>query len=80
MEADTEPLPDPVPLTGYPYKRDPCPLYERMTRFPFQVLAESIGLPPQLARRFDRDCGKVVQPFQLVVAGQEPVTDQSPLP
>ncbi|ADO68066.1 cytochrome P450 family protein [Stigmatella aurantiaca] len=31
-------------------------------RFPFQVLAEFIGLPPELAGRFDRDWGKVVQP------------------
>ncbi|MFF1874054.1 cytochrome P450 [Kitasatospora herbaricolor] len=30
--------------------------------YPFQVLAEVIGLPPELARRFDRDWGKVVQP------------------
>ncbi|NGO12675.1 cytochrome P450 [Streptomyces sp. HC44] len=30
--------------------------------FPFQVLAEVIGLPVQLAARFDRDWGKVVQP------------------
>ncbi|MFI9760190.1 cytochrome P450 [Streptomyces sp. NPDC051963] len=30
--------------------------------FPFQVLAEVIGLPVELARRFDRDWGKVVQP------------------
>ncbi|WP_406222722.1 cytochrome P450 [Streptomyces decoyicus] len=31
-------------------------------RFPFQVLAEVIGLPQELADRFDRDWGKVVQP------------------
>ncbi|TXS46326.1 cytochrome P450 [Streptomyces sp. uw30] len=31
-------------------------------RFPFQVLAEVIGLPQELAARFDRDWGKVVQP------------------
>ncbi|REK90856.1 cytochrome P450 [Streptomyces inhibens] len=31
-------------------------------RFPFQVLAEVIGLPPEFADRFDRDWGKVVQP------------------
>ncbi|MGW7382711.1 cytochrome P450 family protein [Streptomyces sp. NPDC054794] len=30
--------------------------------FPFRVLAEVIGLPPELADRFDRDWGKVVQP------------------
>ncbi|PKV77029.1 cytochrome P450 [Streptomyces sp. TLI_146] len=30
--------------------------------FPFQVLAETIGLPAPLAARFDRDWGKVVQP------------------
>ncbi|MDH6125674.1 cytochrome P450 [Kitasatospora sp. GP82] len=30
--------------------------------FPFRVLAEVIGLPDELARRFDRDWGKVVQP------------------
>ncbi|WP_329576982.1 cytochrome P450 [Kitasatospora sp. NBC_01250] len=30
--------------------------------YPFQVLAEVIGLPPRLAARFDRDWGKVVQP------------------
>ncbi|MEU8977194.1 cytochrome P450 [Streptomyces sp. NPDC048309] len=30
--------------------------------FPFQVLAEVIGLPGELTRRFDRDWGKVVQP------------------
>ncbi|MGK4584099.1 cytochrome P450 family protein [Kitasatospora sp. HPMI-4] len=30
--------------------------------FPFRVLAEVIGLPPELALRFDRDWGKVVQP------------------
>ncbi|MGW2488462.1 cytochrome P450 family protein [Streptomyces sp. NPDC001606] len=30
--------------------------------FPFQVLAEVIGLPRDLAARFDRDWGKVVQP------------------
>ncbi|POX56511.1 cytochrome P450 [Streptomyces sp. Ru71] len=30
--------------------------------FPFQVLAEVIGLPSGLAARFDRDWGKVVQP------------------
>ncbi|MFI9310467.1 cytochrome P450 [Streptomyces triculaminicus] len=31
-------------------------------RFPFQVLAEVIGLPPHLAARFRRDWGKVVAP------------------
>ncbi|WP_330318764.1 cytochrome P450 [Streptomyces platensis] len=31
-------------------------------RFPFQVLAEVIGLPAEFADRFDRDWGKVVQP------------------
>ncbi|MCU7826131.1 cytochrome P450 family protein [Kitasatospora sp. DSM 101779] len=31
-------------------------------RFPFLVLAEVIGLPEELAARFDRDWGKVVQP------------------
>ncbi|MBV8930965.1 MAG: cytochrome P450 [Kutzneria sp.] len=31
-------------------------------RFPFQVLAEVIGLPPELAGRFRREWGKVVQP------------------
>ncbi|MFH7337463.1 cytochrome P450 [Streptomyces sp. KHY 26] len=30
--------------------------------FPFQVLAEVIGLPQESAARFDRDWGKVVQP------------------
>ncbi|MBV6697284.1 cytochrome P450 [Kitasatospora aureofaciens] len=30
--------------------------------FPFRVLAEVIGLPAELAVRFDRDWGKVVQP------------------
>jgi cytochrome P450 len=30
--------------------------------YPFKVLAEVIGLPPELAARFDRDWGKVVQP------------------
>ncbi|TMU96652.1 cytochrome P450 [Streptomyces sp. DASNCL29] len=30
--------------------------------FPFRVLAEVIGLPAELAARFDRDWGKVVQP------------------
>ncbi|MGN9758609.1 cytochrome P450 family protein [Streptomyces sp. SD31] len=30
--------------------------------FPFQVLAEVIGVPGELAARFDRDWGKVVQP------------------
>ncbi|MEW9520515.1 cytochrome P450 family protein [Streptomyces tubercidicus] len=30
--------------------------------FPFQVLSEAIGLPPELADAFDRDWGKVVQP------------------
>ncbi|MGF1425417.1 cytochrome P450 family protein [Kitasatospora sp. LaBMicrA B282] len=30
--------------------------------YPFRVLAEVIGLPPELAVRFDRDWGKVVQP------------------
>ncbi|MFJ3673502.1 cytochrome P450 [Streptomyces sp. NPDC090106] len=30
--------------------------------FPFQVLAEVIGLPQDMAARFDRDWGKVVQP------------------
>ncbi|MGW2398884.1 cytochrome P450 family protein [Kitasatospora sp. NPDC001664] len=30
--------------------------------FPFRVLAEVIGLPSELAERFDRDWGKVVQP------------------
>ncbi|MFD5016574.1 cytochrome P450 family protein [Streptomyces chartreusis] len=30
--------------------------------FPFRVLAEVIGLPQELAGRFDRDWGKVVQP------------------
>ncbi|MFE6740295.1 cytochrome P450 family protein [Streptomyces tubercidicus] len=38
-------------------------LVERFAaRFPFQVLAEVIGLPPEFANRFDRDWGKVVQP------------------
>ncbi|MFI5520837.1 cytochrome P450 [Streptomyces platensis] len=31
-------------------------------RFPFQVLADVIGLPAEFADRFDRDWGKVVQP------------------
>ncbi|MEU9122643.1 cytochrome P450 [Streptomyces sp. NPDC048506] len=31
-------------------------------RFPFQVLADVIGLPTEFADRFDRDWGKVVQP------------------
>lgn len=31
-------------------------------RFPFQVLAEVIGLPPRLAAGFRREWGKVVQP------------------
>ncbi|MET9413802.1 cytochrome P450 [Streptomyces klenkii] len=31
-------------------------------RFPFQVLAEVIGLPPHLAARFRREWGKVVAP------------------
>ncbi|GAA0479127.1 cytochrome P450 [Streptomyces sp. NPDC046215] len=31
-------------------------------RFPFQVLAETIGLPPHLAARFRREWGKVVAP------------------
>ncbi|MFC9232149.1 cytochrome P450 [Streptomyces decoyicus] len=31
-------------------------------RFPFQVLAEVIGLPREFEERFDRDWGKVVQP------------------
>lgn len=31
-------------------------------RFPFQVLADVIGLPREFADRFDRDWGKVVQP------------------
>ncbi|MEV0279734.1 cytochrome P450 [Streptomyces sp. NPDC050610] len=31
-------------------------------RFPFQVLAEVIGLPPALAARFRREWGKAVQP------------------
>ncbi|AOP47322.1 cytochrome P450 family protein [Streptomyces lydicus] len=31
-------------------------------RFPFDVLAEVIGLPAEFADRFDRDWGKVVQP------------------
>ncbi|WP_030983457.1 cytochrome P450 family protein [Streptomyces sp. NRRL S-1813] len=31
-------------------------------RFPFQVLAEVIGLPREFEDRFDRDWGKVVQP------------------
>ncbi|MEU6331027.1 cytochrome P450 [Streptomyces sp. NPDC047049] len=31
-------------------------------RFPFRVLAEVIGLPPEFEERFDRDWGKVVQP------------------
>ncbi|MFJ1708813.1 cytochrome P450 [Kitasatospora sp. NPDC088346] len=30
--------------------------------YPFRVLAEVIGLPAELAARFDRDWGKVVQP------------------
>ncbi|MEU5208495.1 cytochrome P450 [Streptomyces sp. NPDC020742] len=30
--------------------------------FPFQVLADVIGLPEEFAARFDRDWGKVVQP------------------
>ncbi|MFF3109486.1 cytochrome P450 [Kitasatospora sp. NPDC057904] len=30
--------------------------------YPFRALAETIGLPPELAVRFDRDWGKVVQP------------------
>ncbi|MFD4657625.1 cytochrome P450 [Kitasatospora sp. NPDC058444] len=30
--------------------------------YPFRVLAEVIGLPSELAERFDRDWGKVVQP------------------
>ncbi|MFJ4524690.1 cytochrome P450 [Streptomyces sp. NPDC088810] len=39
-------------------------------RFPFQVLAEVIGLPPEPAARFDRDWGKVVQPVGPTDAGR----------
>ncbi|MBA3488441.1 MAG: cytochrome P450 [Longispora sp.] len=35
---------------------------EFAAHYPFQVLAEVIGLPKLLALRFDRDWGKVVQP------------------
>ncbi len=53
--ADT--LVDALPETG------PADLVTGFAaRFPFQVLAEVIGLPSQLAARFDRDWGKVVQP------------------
>ncbi|WP_275466449.1 cytochrome P450 family protein [Streptomyces noursei] len=38
--------------------------------FPFQVLAEVIGLPHHLAARFDRDWGKVVQPVGLTDPGR----------
>ncbi|MEU1945036.1 cytochrome P450 [Streptomyces sp. NPDC020125] len=53
--ADT--LVDALPETG------PADLVTGFAaRFPFQVLAEVIGLPSELANRFDRDWGKVVQP------------------
>ncbi|MEV6134098.1 cytochrome P450 [Streptomyces violaceusniger] len=53
--ADT--LVDALPETG------PADLVTGFAaRFPFQVLAEVIGLPTELAARFDRDWGKVVQP------------------
>ncbi|MFD5387361.1 cytochrome P450 [Streptomyces sp. NPDC127074] len=53
--ADT--LVDALPETG------PADLVTGFAaRFPFQVLAEVIGLPGELAARFDRDWGKVVQP------------------
>nr|AAY28212.1 unknown [Streptomyces hygroscopicus] len=53
--ADT--LVDALPETG------PADLVTGFAaRFPFQVLAEVIGLPDELAARFDRDWGKVVQP------------------
>ncbi|MEU2158507.1 cytochrome P450 [Streptomyces sp. NPDC019396] len=53
--ADT--LVDALPRTG------PADLVSGFAaHFPFQVLAEVIGLPPELAAGFDRDWGKVVQP------------------
>ncbi|MFE5122527.1 cytochrome P450 [Streptomyces sp. NPDC056669] len=53
--ADT--LVDALPETG------PADLVTGFAaRFPFQVLAEVIGVPGELASRFDRDWGKVVQP------------------
>lgn len=53
--ADT--LVDALPETG------PADLVTGFAaRFPLQVLAEVIGLPPESAARFDRDWGKVVQP------------------
>ncbi|MFD7612778.1 cytochrome P450 [Streptomyces sp. NPDC059828] len=53
--ADT--LVDALPRTG------PADLVSGFAaHFPFQVLAEVIGLPDELAAGFDRDWGKVVQP------------------
>ncbi|MHC0430978.1 cytochrome P450 family protein [Streptomyces sp. O3] len=53
--ADT--LVDALPETG------PADLVAGFAaHFPFQVLAAAIGLPAELAARFDRDWGKVVQP------------------
>ncbi|MGI5373595.1 cytochrome P450 family protein [Streptomyces sp. CA-251387] len=50
-------LVDALPVSG------PADLVDGFAaRFPLQVLAEVIGLPGDLAARFDRDWGKVVQP------------------
>ncbi|MFD4623245.1 cytochrome P450 [Streptomyces sp. NPDC058475] len=57
MQVLADDLVDALPGTG------PADLVTGFAaRFPFQVLAEVIGLPGELARRFDRDWGKVVQP------------------
>ncbi|MFD7102060.1 cytochrome P450 family protein [Streptomyces celluloflavus] len=57
LQALADALLDELPATGHADLVDAF-----AARFPFQVLAEVIGLPPEFQRRFDRDWGKVVQP------------------
>ncbi|MFF2922581.1 cytochrome P450 [Streptomyces celluloflavus] len=57
LQALADALLDELPATGHADLVDAF-----AARFPFQVLAEVIGLPPEFQQRFDRDWGKVVQP------------------
>ncbi|MFG2138207.1 cytochrome P450 [Streptomyces sp. NPDC048650] len=57
FQATADALLDALPNTG---RTDLVGAFA--ARFPFLVLADVIGLPPEFADRFDRDWGKVVQP------------------
>ncbi|MEU9113753.1 cytochrome P450 [Streptomyces sp. NPDC048483] len=60
FQAMADALLDALPGTGRAGHTDLVDAFA--ARFPFQVLAEVIGLPREFADRFDRDWGKVVAP------------------